>query len=273
MERAARQTARAARRPAARRWRGRRVGFDHRTQQRDRARSMRPQVGRRQLAGSSACPTPSATVVRDRRLEPGASSSDDVPGLAGQGDRKARPRVSAPPPSLHSLRGTVRRLNRATKDSPGITPSLWCPSWGFVESTLGPPGTQVTDGHSKGESPVACPHQASNAAVDPRAARFASGGRDSGSIGKTPEEPRPMAKYVFVTGGVTSSLGKGITAASIGRLLKSRGLSVSILKLDPYINVDPARCRPTSTARSSSPTTAPRRTSTWATTSASSTRT
>ena len=42
-----------------------------------------------------------------------------------------------------------------------------------------------------------------------------------------------MAKYVFVTGGVTSSLGKGITAASIGRLLKSRGLSVSILKLDP----------------------------------------
>src|SRR3990172_5743836 len=45
-----------------------------------------------------------------------------------------------------------------------------------------------------------------------------------------------MAKYVFVTGGVTSSLGKGITAASIGRLLKSRGLSVSILKLDPYID-------------------------------------
>ncbi len=48
-----------------------------------------------------------------------------------------------------------------------------------------------------------------------------------------------MAKYVFVTGGVTSSLGKGITAASIGRILKARGLSVSILKLDPYINVDP----------------------------------
>ena len=48
-----------------------------------------------------------------------------------------------------------------------------------------------------------------------------------------------MAKYVFVTGGVTSSLGKGITAASVGRILKARGLSVSILKLDPYINVDP----------------------------------
>ena len=82
-----------------------------------------------------------------------------------------------------------------------------------------------------------------------------------------------MAKYVFVTGGVTSSLGKGITAASIGRLLKARGLHVSILKLDPYINVDPGTMSPTSTARSSSPTTAPRRTSTWATTSGSSTRT
>ncbi|MDP8904623.1 MAG: CTP synthase [Chloroflexota bacterium] len=53
-----------------------------------------------------------------------------------------------------------------------------------------------------------------------------------------------MAKYVFVTGGVTSSLGKGITAASIGRLLRSRGLSVSILKLDPYINVDPGTMSP-----------------------------
>ena len=53
-----------------------------------------------------------------------------------------------------------------------------------------------------------------------------------------------MSKYVLVTGGVTSSLGKGITAASIGRLLKSRGLSVSILKLDPYINVDPGTMSP-----------------------------
>ena len=53
-----------------------------------------------------------------------------------------------------------------------------------------------------------------------------------------------MAKYVFVTGGVTSSLGKGITAASIGRLLKSRGLNVSIMKLDPYVNVDPGTMSP-----------------------------
>src|SRR5262245_63887904 len=53
-----------------------------------------------------------------------------------------------------------------------------------------------------------------------------------------------MSKYVFVTGGVTSSLGKGITAASIGRILKARGLSVAIMKLDPYINVDPGTMSP-----------------------------
>ena len=53
-----------------------------------------------------------------------------------------------------------------------------------------------------------------------------------------------MTKYVFVTGGVTSSLGKGITAASIGRLLSSRGLRVVNQKLDPYINVDPGTMNP-----------------------------
>ncbi len=53
-----------------------------------------------------------------------------------------------------------------------------------------------------------------------------------------------MAKFIFVTGGVVSSLGKGITAASLGRLLKSRGLDVTILKLDPYLNVDPGTMSP-----------------------------
>ncbi|MGI6319121.1 MAG: CTP synthase [Firmicutes bacterium] len=52
------------------------------------------------------------------------------------------------------------------------------------------------------------------------------------------------AKYIFVTGGVVSSLGKGITAASLGCLLKSRGFSVTIQKLDPYINVDPGTMSP-----------------------------
>ncbi|KAF0135126.1 MAG: CTP synthase [Candidatus Saganbacteria bacterium] len=51
-------------------------------------------------------------------------------------------------------------------------------------------------------------------------------------------------KYIFITGGVVSSLGKGITAASLGRLLKSRGISVTIQKLDPYINVDPGTMNP-----------------------------
>lgn len=53
-----------------------------------------------------------------------------------------------------------------------------------------------------------------------------------------------MAKCVFVTGGVVSSVGKGVTVASIGRLLKSRGLSVAAMKLDPYLNVDPGTMNP-----------------------------
>ena len=76
-----------------------------------------------------------------------------------------------------------------------------------------------------------------------------------------------MTKYVFVTGGVVSGLGKGITAASLGRLLKARGLKVAAQKLDPYINVDPG------TGRSTSPKTERKPTWIWATTSASSTRT
>lgn len=53
-----------------------------------------------------------------------------------------------------------------------------------------------------------------------------------------------MTKYIFVTGGVVSSLGKGITAASLGRLLKSRGYKVTIQKFDPYINIDPGTMSP-----------------------------
>ena len=53
-----------------------------------------------------------------------------------------------------------------------------------------------------------------------------------------------MAKHIFVTGGVASSLGKGLTASSLGRLLKLRGLRVTMQKLDPYINVDPGTMNP-----------------------------
>ncbi|MFN9660191.1 MAG: CTP synthase, partial [Cyanobacteriota bacterium] len=60
----------------------------------------------------------------------------------------------------------------------------------------------------------------------------------------TPPNRSQTAKFVFVTGGVVSSIGKGIVAASLGRLLKSRGYNVSILKLDPYLNVDPGTMSP-----------------------------
>jgi CTP synthase (UTP-ammonia lyase) len=54
----------------------------------------------------------------------------------------------------------------------------------------------------------------------------------------------PEARYIFVTGGVTSSLGKGIVSASLATLLQARGFSVTIQKLDPYINVDPGTLNP-----------------------------
>ena len=53
-----------------------------------------------------------------------------------------------------------------------------------------------------------------------------------------------MPKYVFVTGGVVSSVGKGVLAASLGMLLEARGLKVAMMKLDPYINVDPGTMNP-----------------------------
>ena len=53
-----------------------------------------------------------------------------------------------------------------------------------------------------------------------------------------------MAKFIFVTGGVVSSLGKGVAAASVGAILESRGLKVSLMKLDPYVNVDPGTMSP-----------------------------
>src|ERR687885_165125 len=57
-------------------------------------------------------------------------------------------------------------------------------------------------------------------------------------------ENRPPTRFIFITGGVVSSLGKGIAAASIGRLLVSRGLRVALQKFDPYINIDPGTMSP-----------------------------
>ncbi|MBF0254749.1 MAG: hypothetical protein HQL11_06485, partial [Candidatus Omnitrophica bacterium] len=53
-----------------------------------------------------------------------------------------------------------------------------------------------------------------------------------------------MTKYIFVTGGVVSSLGKGLASASLGKLLECRGLKVAIVKCDPYLNVDPGTMSP-----------------------------
>ena len=57
-------------------------------------------------------------------------------------------------------------------------------------------------------------------------------------------KPGTQTKHIFVTGGVASSLGKGLTASSLGRLLRSRGLRVTMQKLDPYLNVDPGTMNP-----------------------------
>ena len=64
------------------------------------------------------------------------------------------------------------------------------------------------------------------------------------SYGRRQETQENITRHIFVTGGVVSSLGKGLTASSLGRLLRSRGLSVAMQKLDPYINVDPGTMNP-----------------------------
>ena len=55
---------------------------------------------------------------------------------------------------------------------------------------------------------------------------------------------KPFQKLIFITGGVVSSIGKGLTAASLGSLLEARGLTVTIMKFDPYLNVDPGTMSP-----------------------------
>ncbi len=82
----------------------------------------------------------------------------------------------------------------------------------------------------------------------PRGATVIGAERAATTPGTTSEAmvsgDRNVAKHVFITGGVASALGKGITAASLGRLLKARGLRVTMLKLDPYLNVDPGTMNP-----------------------------
>src|SRR5438093_8191553 len=68
--------------------------------------------------------------------------------------------------------------------------------------------------------------------------------RWNGRFGCPHEELNVPTKYIFITGGVVSSLGKGLAAASIGRLMEARGFGVTLQKLDPYLNVDPGTMSP-----------------------------
>jgi CTP synthase len=77
---------------------------------------------------------------------------------------------------------------------------------------------------------------------NPHLPRGNEGSADAGDLSFTGE--RGLAKYIFVTGGVVSSLGKGIAAASVGRILLGRGLRIAMLKYDPYINIDPGTMSP-----------------------------
>lgn len=93
-----------------------------------------------------------------------------------------------------------------------------------------------TEAGIKGESQEVAP--TSSASFAASAARSSSPSATSLARSSSP------TKFLFVTGGVSSSLGKGLTAASLGRLIKARGASVTMLKLDPYINIDPGTMNP-----------------------------
>jgi len=81
-------------------------------------------------------------------------------------------------------------------------------------------------------------HVASLLAIDTGSGDFYN------AVSPVPLQPRDMAKHIFVTGGVVSSVGKGIAVASIGALLKARGVNIAVQKLDPYLNVDPGTMSP-----------------------------
>src|SRR5207248_1858483 len=88
------------------------------------------------------------------------------------------------------------------------------------------------------------PHVPRRADVDRRVDRAYAGRLVARPVGPRVSSPERPTKYVFVTGGVVSALGKGIVAGSLGRLLKARGLRVQAQKFDPYLNVDPGTMSP-----------------------------
>src|SRR5262249_20930852 len=83
-----------------------------------------------------------------------------------------------------------------------------------------------------------------NRALPPRHSYVLRGPAPPGTPRSARAMPTDMTKFVFVTGGVVSSLGKGIASASLAAILESRGLKVTLIKLDPYLNVDPGTMSP-----------------------------
>src|SRR4029077_20930311 len=122
-------------------------------------------------------------------------------------------------------------------------------AWGLGSERAGRDARLEFREQTHGTSPLgrarrACqPHPPRRDALAGRVDRAHAGAARARRAREATVVSRPP-KYVFVTGGVVSSLGKGITAASLGRLLKARGLKVQVQKFDPYINVDPGTMSP-----------------------------
>ncbi len=124
------------------------------------------------------------------------------------------------------------RATQSTTTSPPTTNGHGPATPAPVQPTAPTPGSDA----------ATSPAPAAGAPQSPRPTEPAPADKAHGPVA---DEPRNHhTKYVFVTGGVSSALGKGITAASLGRLLKARGLRVMLQKLDPYINVDPGTMNP-----------------------------
>ena len=167
-----------------------------------------------------------------------------------------RPRRQLPEPARHESRaraeGVPRR--RLALGAPREPPSCYFHTI-FAKAMLGDPGSNALGAPARlefresthGKEPVAGDRGAGRAhpprrtTLARRADRAHAGPRTLDRLGAAAVTP---TKYVFVTGGVVSSLGKGITAASLGRLLKVARASVQVQKFDPYINVDPGTMSP-----------------------------
>ena len=157
---------------------------------------------------------------RPRRRVQGDRDQPHAVRPAGQHIGPApRPRAARP---CAGHRGPELNTNPRVRTTGGPVPlaSIRCPTWMARPVRFGEQPTEGAPPGSAADRPVHRPARPGTAAR------------------------RGRTKFIFVTGGVSSSLGKGLTASSLGRLLKCRGLRVTMCKLDPYINVDPGTMNP-----------------------------